>query len=351
MNKQIIEEAADWFVEFSTGEADPSTKNAFDRWLRKSPEHGRVYLEMLPIWDDGAIPLPEDKTTAAELIALARGQENVFALSPAHHSVKERAASSRSVGMRRFAMAASIASILILGASAAWFTAQRSPTYSTDLGRQRSVRLSDGSMVELNTKSRIRVRFTPQARDVELLEGQALFTVAKDPQRPFTVSSDSTRVRAVGTAFDVYRKAGGTVVTVVEGRVSINPLATTFDADRKVFEARSARHGKPPVLLSAGEQITLSAAAPATPRRADVAIATAWTQGRLIFDSMPLPDVAGEFNRYNIRRIVVDDATLRDFRVNGSFRSSDPASLLRFLKEQPGITISEAGKEIHIARE
>jgi transmembrane sensor len=340
VNKQIIEEAADWFVELSAGETDRATKNAFDRWLRKSPEHARVYLEMLPIWEDGAIAPPGDETTAEELIALAQGQEKVVAMSSAERSQRPPGAPARRARAQRFAVAVSIALIMVLAGAGAWFAAQTGTTYATDLGLQRSLTLPDGSSVALNTQSRIRVRFTQEARNVDLLQGQALFTVAKDRQRPFTVSTGSTRVRAVGTAFDIYRKASGTVVTVVEGRVSVNAQSRELT-------------GRPPgdALLSAGEQITLSSAAPSKLRRADVAIATAWTQGRLIFESTPLAEVAEEFNRYNARRIVVEARSLRDFHVNGSFRSSDPASLLRFLKAQPGLSVSETASEIHIARE
>lgn len=371
MNEQIIEEAAQWLIEFSTGDADHRVKQAFDTWLRKSPEHVRVYLELLPIWDDGAIPLPSDKTSAEELIALARASDNIVCLDlagSATHDVSANFAIPESdqaspaanvdtgatLSRGRFAMAASVVVALFVAAFAVWFQAHRVPTYATDLGKQRSITLPDGSTVELNTQSRIRVNFTQHARAVELLEGQALFRVAKDKQRPFTVSSDSTQVRAVGTQFDVYRKTSGTTVTVLEGRVAVDKAGggTPISPARGVEPSSASlnKRREAAIFVSAGEQITLTAAASPAPKRTDVAAATAWTQGRLIFDSTPLPQVAEEFNRYNARRIAVNDATLEDFHVNGSFDSSDPASLLRFLKEQPGLSVHETASNIRISR-
>src|SRR5690606_26847429 len=88
-------------------------------------------------------------------------------------------------------------------------------------GEQRTVTLADGSVIELNARSRIKVRYADRERAIDLLQGQALFRVAKDPTKPFIVASGGTYVRAVGTQFDVYKKSVGTVVTVVEGRVAV----------------------------------------------------------------------------------------------------------------------------------
>src|SRR5258708_14766281 len=95
------------------------------------------------------------------------------------------------------------------------------PVYITALGEQRSIQFADGSTVELNSRSKISVKYSQQESDVDLLEGQAVFHVAHDVSRPFIVAVGATRVRAVGTQFDVYKKSNGTVVTVVEGRVAV----------------------------------------------------------------------------------------------------------------------------------
>mgnify|MGYP000435529277 CR=1 FL=1 len=86
------------------------------------------------------------------------------------------------------------------------------------------------------------------------------------------------------------------------------------------------------------------------PKLANVEAATAWTQQRLVFDYTPLTEVAEEFNRYNHRRLVIDDSGLQTFHVSGSFSSTDPTLLLRFLRDQPGIMVSESAGEIRISR-
>jgi len=311
VNEQIIDEAAAWLVEFSSSEVSAETKKAFDLWLRKSPEHVRIYLEILPIWDDAALALPGDRTSAEDLIALARGAENVVQLSvearselaasidrlgravdvaPSVDSLVAEARGHRLTRWHYSTLAASIA-FLLLGVIVLWWRGYHlpsyTPTYTTRVGEHRSVTLTDGSTVELNTRTRLRVRFTSTARRVELLEGQALFRVSKDPLRPFSVASGTTDVRAVGTQFDVYRKSNGTTVTVLEGKVAVASVASPVipptsagQVSTPTPEGTEPRPSAPnvAVLLSAGERITMTPTTmSATPAPADVSAAAAWT--------------------------------------------------------------------------
>src|SRR5260221_5540279 len=110
--------------------------------------------------------------------------------------------------------------LLALAGMAVWQT-ECYPSYSTDVGERRSLTLDDGSTVDLNARSKVRIEFSKAERRVDLIEGQALFQVAKNMDRPFIVKSGEATVRAVGTQFDVDRKATGTTVTVLEGRVVV----------------------------------------------------------------------------------------------------------------------------------
>jgi transmembrane sensor len=102
--------------------------------------------------------------------------------------------------------------------------------------------------------------------------------------------------------------------------------------------------------LSAGEQVTVTPAAvvPA-PVHADIGATTAWMERRLIFEGSKLSDVVQEFNRYNRRQLVIEGAQLSDFHVSGVYSSSDPTSLIRFLREQPGMQVTETDNEVRIA--
>ncbi len=265
--------------------------------------------------------------------------------------------------MRTASLAASIA-IVCMASLLTWFTVNRHSTYTTQVGERRSITLADGSMIDLNARSAIRIKFSKSERNVDLMDGQALFEVAKDKSRPFIVRSGETIVRAVGTQFDVYRKRSGTTVTVIEGRVAVltslgqnvnsgsgsagpniagpsavqrHELVTKEDASRALF-------------VSAGERVTVTDQAMSAPERADVAAATAWVQHRLVFDASRLSDVVDDFNRYNARQLVIGDRQLEDFHVSGVYSSTDPASLVRFLRSQPGIDVVETDEEVRITR-
>jgi len=115
----------------------------------------------------------------------------------------------------------------------------------TVLGEQRSLTLADGSVISLNASSDARVAFTAQARRVILARGEALLTVANEPERPFLVSTPEVTVQAIGTVFDVRASSGETAVTVLEGRVSILP---------PLLEETPGMKSPPPKSLFAGER-------------------------------------------------------------------------------------------------
>jgi len=363
LNTQIYEEACEWLVHFRAGDADHDAvvRGQLDAWLRRSPEHVRAYLEVSAIWEDVASHDAERRIDAEAHIARALSERNVYPLdfggrdrditAPSIVAAKAGIPVPSAQRPRRLPFAVAAAALLALGVAVAWVISQRS-TYSTAIGEQRSIALDDGSTVELNARSRVRVRYTDGERRVDLLAGQALFRVAKDAHRPFIVASDDTRVRAVGTLFDVNRRPSATTVTVVEGRVSIDsPMAPIPATGRSSqFSAPTAPRRVSATLLDAGQQVTVTPRAIARPKPANVAAATAWTQQRLVFDSVPLSEVAEEFNRYNRRPIVIHDKALESFGVMGVFSSADPASLIRFLRAQPGIDVSEDGAEIVVGR-
>lgn len=329
LNPTIIDEASNWFVTLNAAEgADTAARTEFNTWLRRSPEHVRAYLEITALWEEAELLGKTRKGSADELLARALAEKNVVPLDSAEH---EPARASRKPARRRpLAIAASI--LMVLAAASAYFYVQRD-TYATDIGEQRSIRLADGSTVDLNSRSKLRVRFTDDERDVELLEGQALFRVARDASRPFTVRAGNTSVRALGTQFDVYRKELQTVVTVIEGRVAVAGGEAISD----------------PVPLAAGEQVIATPKAVAPPQPADIQAVTAWTRREIAFRATPLSDVIEEFNRYNTRRLTISDESLGATRISGIFSSSDPDSLLRFLRELPHIRIEEHREEIRIS--
>ncbi len=355
---EILDEAAAWLVEFRVGEATAAERREFDAWLRASPEHVRAYLAILPLWENGAHLDREKLPDPATLVDWMRaGGDNVIALEEKSFTREARPAG------RRLRMPLALAASAAIVALGTWLHMQRD-TYSTGVGEQRSITLADGSIVELNALSRVRVRFAGRQRAVELMDGQALFRVAQDKARPFIVSTGDTKIQAIGTEFDVYRKRRGTTVTVLEGRVvvmpshlpladvdsSSGPSAVAPTAGRQEASIAGKTLGAYPVYLSAGEQVSLTPAAAPRTVRADIPAATAWMQRRLIFSGTPLTEVAEEFNRYNARHLVIEDPSLETLRINGVFSSTDPAALLSFLHEQEDIAVVATGREILVGR-
>jgi transmembrane sensor len=345
----IVAEASAWFIEFRAGDVTASDRARFDEWLRRSPEHIQAYLEVAAGWSELPTSDPQGRIDIAALIKRARESQddNVVPLSACADTRPRRSRQTLRV------WAASLAGLALAIGLTAWVALYRANTYSTGVGEQRTVRLVDGSTIELNALSTIRVRLSQKVREIDLTEGQALFHVAKDPARPFIVSSGGTTVRAVGTQFDVYRKRDGTIVTVLEGRVAVaesNLTAALFDQRGASLPVGGvSRADQAPIFVTAGEQVTVTEKEMRQPKRTDVTAATAWTQKRLIFEETPLAEVAEEFNRYNMRRLVITDPDLRSMWISGVYSSTDPDSLLGFLRAQPNILLSETDKEIRVA--
>ncbi len=398
-NAQIYQEACEWFVEFRLGEPDDAARRAFHAWLRESPAHMGAYLDVSANWTQGAAFDVGALWSKDQLIEDARREtERVVTLSGAGAALSAGGAKSRTSSTRRrwLGLAAASAAVSMIGGA---FWIDHNPCYSTGIGEQRSLALSDGSTVQLNSLSKIRIRYSEHERTVDLVQGQALFHVAKDTARPFVVYSGQTRVRAVGTRFDVYRRDTGTTVTVLEGRVAVLGIPETADSSKpgnpapgaeghaypprlspdekrkpnapreggqgaRVTPAPSAaianpapgtdafapREGESAIFLGAGEQLTVTPAAVRRTPQPNLAGATAWTQRRLVFDATPLSEVAEEFNRYNERQLNIRDPSLLDFQIDGIFSSTDPASLIRFLRERPEMQVTETETEIIVTR-
>ena len=389
-NAQILEEATSWFVDFNDEQVDQTGREEFNAWLRRSPEHVRAFLQISAFWEDaGAL----GKRSGLDLEGLSdavRAESNVYSLELAASEQPAKAAFIPDVALDtkrenstrrwratslRLSIAASILICLAFGAST-WYRTYRAPSYATAVGEQRSIILDDGSSVELNSNSSVKVRFTKAERLVDLVQGQALFTVAKNPSRPFVVATGDTHVRAVGTRFDVYRKATGTVVTVVEGRVAVAAPAVIRDSEalsskdqQKTGVEKQRAHGgeqtetpalhakndgpglrQGEVLLDAGEQLQVSLTETAAPRSANVAMATAWTEKKLVFESASLREVVEEFNRYNRQQLIILDPELNDFHISGVFPSTDSGPMVEFLRQRFGVTLNRSRDRLEISR-
>jgi transmembrane sensor len=206
----------------------------------------------------------------------------------------------------------------------AWFSLGAAPHYATRVGEQRLIRLADGTKVRLDTDTQIAVRFAAGERHVRLARGQAFFDVAHDPARPFIVDAGAMRVRAVGTRFDVRRDGADAKVTLVEG----------------VVQVRSEGAPASTWTLKPGEQVALGRAS--APIRADVAAATSWTTGRVIFQGLPLAQAIDEVNRYSPRKIRLEAGAVAAIPVTGSFEAGDTDGFVSAVSDLHGLIAKQA---------
>jgi transmembrane sensor len=342
----IGEVAAEWVIRIAGGNVSADQEREFLEWLRQSPVHVREYLSAEVTFSAMRGVARDSTEDVARLLREADANVVAMSIPPGRMPPPEALARRRAVFLSGVA-----ASLLVMGAAVAWFTFDGTQAFDTSTGERRHVRLDDGSLVEMNARTRLKVRLTEARRDVELLAGEAFFDVAKDARRPFRVLSDSTVVRAIGTQFNVHRGSRKTTVTVVEGRVAISRAeSAAVSAESRGGTPASAREAGAVVELTAGLELAIVesgvAGALASPKTVDPASATAWRAGRLVFDSDPLGEVVAEFNRYNHRQIVVADAQLGEERISGVFDADEPDALIGFLTRDGAVRVTEEGGSV-----
>lgn len=243
--------------------------------------------------------------------------------------------------------------VLTTAAFGIYWLNQPTSDYVTGIGERRVIHLDDGSMLTMNTQSRVKVWFTHHQRDLQLVDGEALFTVAHDATRPFRVHVGRSVVEAVGTEFDVLRDQHGTKVSVVEGRVKIfdyqSPAPLILNPNAVAWTetgATESQQAGTPVPVRAREVATVTqpvgtAANFEVDRREvtqqEIERYLAWTNGQLIFENTTLAETIEEFNRYNRRKLRIGDADIAKLRIGGAFRSNNVDDLLMELHSLFGI--------------
>ena len=348
--ERVSREAAEWLHAMK---ADPvaAEREAFAAWLASSPVHVREMLlaGMLDHELSGAGVLGRFDVEA--IVAQAQAEDNVVALPVRARreppAARRGAAPRRGVRWRR---AAAVAALLLLGV-AGWISTRPyvggGIEYATAIGEQRSIRLGDGSLLELAPDSLVSVDFSPGQRRVTLRRGEAAFDVVHQASRPFRVYAGGNMIQDIGTRFSVNRLPSGTIVSVTEGsvQVSVDHLAA-LDGGLGEWAAswlpgKSAAIERPGAKVeSLGQGLHLVAGEAAHIARNGKSL----TRGsvaedrpalaharRLTFHDDTLADIAAEFNRYNATQIVIEGNALRLQRYSGVFDATDANSFLQFL--------------------
>jgi len=296
----IVEEATAWFVRMTSDRVSETDRRAFRAWLDRDPEHHAAYAEAEALWSMLAdIPDPREASgTWSRLSGVAH----------------RRGADVRAWHRRRPRQAAAMAaSLLMAGLLGLWTVGGMDglrADHSTAVGETREIVLTDGSRVHLNTDTALSVDLGHGCRCVEILRGEAFFTVAPEPGRPFRVAAGDWTAEALGTAFSVRQTGGMIGVAVTESRVRVAPAGAGADDARRST-------------LSAGEVLRFVPEDGVEMGPADVAALTAWRQGRLVFADKRLRTVVEEIDRYRPGTILFLDGAVADERLTGVFRLDD----------------------------
>ena len=205
----------------------------------------------------------------------------------------------------------------------------------TALGATGTLPLADGSQAILASDSRIDVRLSRKQRHIALEQGEAFFSVAKDPNRPFVVAAGGHDVVAVGTRFSVRRDGPDLRVVVTEGTVRLESRATGSAArPASLLPAGS-------IAIVHGEDVLLRSVA-----LEDAERLLDWRQGLLAFRDTTLAEAAAEFNRYNARKLVIGDAEAGALRIGGSFRADNATAFVRLLEQGFPVHAEHTGDRI-----
>ena len=288
------EDAAAWVIRLEAVDLDEAEAVAFDAWLCASSENAAAF--------DAALGVSQAYAADARAIAGSLSDRRV----------------QRPVGRRAFvaggALAAAAAVAVMVGPQ---LTPTRATSYSTARGERSTVRLADGSTIDLNAGTRLSVRLDREGRHVTLAEGQAVFDVTHDARRPFLIEAGDRTVRVVGTQFDVRRRDGKLSVTVARGAVEVRPTGAATGKAYRLHPGQRLDHveGDPVAHVAAAE--------------ADEVLG--WRSGRLVYREQPLGDVVADLNQQFSTPIRIEDPALAATPISGVLVLDEQDAVIRRL--------------------
>lgn len=319
-SNRIDQEAALWVVRHRQGPLPSDEQRQFEMWIEDDPRHRGAFVRLSAM-----------RVNLQRLVALSAGKSPQWVGRSGPLSAVRLS--------RRWAIAAAVALCAVgSGAWLAWDS--QGESYVSGIGELRQVSLADGSNMSLNTDTELRVRFSKSVREVQIMRGEALFEVTKDPARPFVVRFGHLSVTALGTAFSVRADDGRVDVIVTEGLVELARADSTPGAT-----ADSRRR------VSANQRAVVTAARAVEVRplaRGEAERRLAWRSGMVAFDGEPLAEAVAEINRHNRRRIVIDDPALAGRPVLGMFRANDINAFAQTAAAVMGARAVEEGDTIRL---
>jgi transmembrane sensor len=310
---EIEEQAASWLAREDKGLGD-ADRAQLQAWLDGDMARRVAYLRLKAVWRRA------DRLAALKTPVLGQARATAIPRDRTRYSI---------------AGAFALAATLVL---AFYLYGPRDNAYETGIGRQKTIHLSDGTQIELNTGTRLVADVTSTARTITLDHGEAYFDVVHDPARPFVVLAGDRRIVDLGTRFSVRRDGDNVQVMVAQGRVRVDVLGARGTASTVLAKTDE-------MVLAKGSEALI-----ARKSAQDVEDALDWRNGMLVFNQETLADVAREFNRYNQRQMVVTGGA-RDIRLGGSFRADNLDAFAALIEKGLGLKIESKDKQIIVSRQ
>ena len=347
--EDIEQQAADWLLRLDTDQGPSQAElKRLRAWVERSPAHREQFKRLTQYWHCTTLP--------ADLSFSPANSSESEATKATSVSAFQRLFSSGWRGTAILGTALSLTAALAMGLLMDNSSGiSGNGIYETRTGEQNSITLVDGSVIQLNTGSRIHVNFVDNQRTVSLMAGEVHFEVAKDTTRPFIVKAREGLVRAVGTAFTVRLQPQALKVVVAEGKVA---LATSLDkpnSDNNTAETvkRAVDRG----YLVEGQTVDFVPEADKglgneiqQLKQDDLDQQLAWRRGMLLFAGEPLSEVIAEVNRYTSIDIKIIDAQIADIRIGGHFKVDETDAMLQALEMSFGIQVTRpSDNTVHLA--
>jgi len=323
-------QAAWWQAKLSSDLLTAEQQQEFEDWLAQSDAHVQAWQEVNSFWQQLDTLNEADMRFLEDFPASSEGEGVVEkkAFQPIHAQIKKSAfiTQFQPIFKPLLGMAASLLLMFSLFHSLmpAYFA-----DYQTAPGNLRTLALSDGSQIIMNSDTALSANYTNNLRQITLYQGEAYFDVAADSARPFDVKTRAGSVRALGTEFDIKNRNEQVAVTVFEHAVRV-----------------SLNKGDIVESLATGQQIVFTENSLSKPREVSLSAVKSWLKQRLVFQDKPLSDVVEELNHYRAGTIIILDSKIKTLSVTGVFDTGDTNIALNTIEQSLPVSLHKVTEKL-----
>ena len=355
----INQEACGWIAKMHDADLSVEQAEQLRQWMAQSLAHKQELKRMAQRWDELNVLTELAVPLVPDAIAADNSSRSSFAVSGFFETLSNTFNGS--------VLASAAVLVLVVGLALTLLPGNpivNTQTYTTAIGEQRKVILSDSSVVQLNTNSVVVVSYTASERGIHLQQGEAHFTVSHNPQKPFLVRAGNGIVRAVGTAFSVRLYEHSVDVIVTEGRVALNKVDTALSASsttpsssktpgvssstvteqseflssrvdlaQRIAEPAYLDAGQGAIFDTATDSIELVEALDAEALKRKLS----WRNGLIRFAGVPLEEVVAEISRYTPLKIMIRESELKALRIGGLFKVGETQKMFDVLETGFGV--------------